>query len=69
MKQRTYRGEICKRDQIRQFFRDNPMEELSYDDLVSKFDLNRASARNMIFELKKENALEALWIIRAAPTA
>lgn len=69
MKHRTYNGTICKRAQIRQFFEDNPTEELSYKDLLTKFDLNPASARNMLHELRAEGSVESLYVIRKPATA
>jgi len=51
-------------NRIRQFYLNNPGEELTYLDMALKFDCTANSARNAVSELKKAGLLEALHIVR-----
>ena len=51
-------------NRIRQFFLNNPDEELSYIDMAVKFGCSRDSARNAVAELRKGGLLESLHIVR-----
>ncbi len=51
-------------NRIRQFFLNNPDEELSYMDMATKFDCSRDSARNAVAELRKAGMLESLHVVR-----
>ena len=51
-------------NRIRQFFVNNPSEELTYQDMALKFDCTPNSARNAVGELRKAGMLESLHVVR-----
>lgn len=62
---RLFRGEVAKISAVREFFRLNPDEELSFKDLEVKFSLGQQYGRNVVNKLRSEGLLETMYIIRA----
>lgn len=49
---------------VKAFFAANPGEELTYADLMAKFDCNEKNAQRVVQELKKEGFIESIHILR-----
>jgi len=55
-----------KTDRIREFFRNNPEEELTKQDFMVKFDINNAkTADSYIERLRIEGLIESVRVLRA----
>lgn len=52
------------RYRLLEFFRNNPGEELTHDDLVVKFGVNKRTAEGAIAQMKSLGELESVHIIR-----
>lgn len=56
-----------RKQAMRNFFLSNPSEELTYSDLVVKFDCpTNDIARQYVKELKREGLIESVHVIRLA---
>lgn len=62
----TYSPKGSMTNRVRQFFADNPDEELTVVDLCRKFDVTKAQAHVICQELAKQGAIEKMFIVRAA---
>lgn len=49
------------------FFKENPDEELTYPDICAKFGCSYGGAKNAVFNLRQEGALECAHVIRKPP--
>lgn len=49
---------------IRQFFVDNPDEEMTYELLTAKFSVHHQSVRDAVRALRDEGLLETLHVVR-----
>lgn len=54
---------------VRSFFEANPDEELTYADIMAKFDLTHVEARKAVKQLRDRKQLETVHVIRATPAA
>lgn len=51
-------------DKLLEFFVNNPDEELTYDDIAAKFDVNRHQAMNAVNRLHQAGKLESVHVVR-----
>jgi len=49
---------------VRRFFKDNPGEELTYDDMRVKFDLSDRELYRLAREMRKEGLVEVVHVVR-----
>jgi hypothetical protein len=49
---------------IREFFQNNPEEELDYEAMVAKFSITKQYAHEVVKQLKREGVVEAVYVIR-----
>lgn len=56
-----------KREKVRQYFLRNPDEEITLDDLIVMFDMNRHTAWDTVKVLKQEGLIEQAHIYRLTP--
>jgi DNA-binding GntR family transcriptional regulator len=54
-------------DQVRQWFRDNPGEELTYADMAVKFGLQEKPLYAVISVLKAERLVEVVHVVKGLP--
>lgn len=52
------------RQRVRQFFVDNPDEELTYEEMAAKFDTTINHCRELVKALKDEGLIESVHVIR-----
>lgn len=52
----------------RQFFTDNPDEELLFSDFQSKFGATKSNVISIIKVLRREGLIESVHVVRATPT-
>lgn len=52
---------------LRQFFRDNPTEVLSFDDIAAKFDTTRDKAKTACMHLRNKGFLQTMVVAMANP--
>lgn len=51
---------------LRQFFRDNPDEILSFDDIAAKFECSRLKARAACKHLREEGTVQTMVVAMAS---
>lgn len=51
---------------VRQFFLDNPCEELTIAEISEKFDLSVEQVRDVLHHLRDDGTVESLHVVRAA---
>ena len=58
-------GRLPLATRVRQFFADNPDEELTLDDMAAKFDASLVSCRSAVKDLVREGGIESVHVVRA----